>query len=168
MSEPFIAEIRLFGFNYAPQNWAPCNGQLMPIVQNTALFSLVGVMYGGDGKTTFALPNLQDAVPIAANTTNFVPGTTGGTETVTLNGNQLPAHTHAANCNSAAGNAYGPPNNIWASDAAGVNEYGPAGATPMNAAAISPAGGGQPHNNLQPFVVLNYCIALTGIYPPRS
>ncbi|MBL8295546.1 MAG: phage tail protein [Bryobacterales bacterium] len=168
MSEPFIAEIRMFGFNFAPQNWAQCNGQLLPIMQNTALFSLVGTMYGGDGKTTFALPNLQDAVPVAADTTDLVPGATGGVETVTLTESQLPAHSHAANCSSAAGNAYGPPGNIWAEDAAGVNEYGPASTTAMNSGAISPAGGGQSHNNLQPFVVLNYCIALTGVFPPRS
>lgn len=170
MSEPFIAEIRMFGFNFAPKGWAQCNGQLMPIVQNTALFSLVGTMYGGDGKTTFALPNLQGAVPLAAGTGNFVPGATGGVETVTLTSGQLPAHTHAPNCNSAAGNAFGPPGNIWAKDASGVNEYAAAGASQMNPAAISPAGSvqPQPHNNLQPYLVLNYCIALVGVFPPRS
>lgn len=168
MSEPFLAEIRIFGFNFAPQGWAQCNGQLLPISQNTALFSLLGTMYGGDGKSTFALPDLRGAVPLAANDT-LVPGSAGGEETVTLNSAQLPAHNHAVNCNSGAGNAYGPSGNMWAKDAAGTKEYAPgASANQMNAGAISPAGGGQPHNNIQPFAVVNYCIALVGIFPPRN
>jgi microcystin-dependent protein len=169
VSEPFVAEIRIFGFNFAPRNWAQCNGQLMPISQNTALFSLLGVNYGGDGKATFGLPNLQGAVPVGVDFANFQPGQTGGTETVALTAQQSPAHTHGVNCNTGQGNAYGPPGNLWAQDAAGVNEYAAASSgDQMNAGAITMAGGGQPHNNLQPYLVLNYCIALTGIFPPRG
>lgn len=168
MSEPFVAEIRMFGFDFAPKGWAQCNGQILPIAQNTALFSLVGTRYGGDGRTNFALPNLQDAVPLAADTSNFVPGTAGGVESVTLGSGQLPAHAHAVNCTLDAGNAFGPPGNIWAVDPSGVSEYSAKGGSQMNPGAISPAGSGLPHNNLQPYLVLNYCIALIGVYPPRS
>lgn len=172
MADPFLAEIKIFGFNFPPRNWAFCAGQLLPISQNTALFALVGTQYGGDGRTTFGLPNLQGIVPIhQGNGPGLSPrvvGQTGGVETVTLSVAQMPAHTHAAVCNSAPGNDYGPANDVWAQDAGGGNEYAAAASGQMNTAALTPAGGGQPHNNLQPFLSINYCIALAGIFPPRS
>lgn len=170
MSEPFLGEIRLFGFNFAPKGWAPCNGQTMPIAQNTALFAVLGTQYGGNGSTTFALPNLQGSVTLGVDFNTYLPGSTGGSETVTLQATQIPSHTHGVNCSTDPGNAYGPPGNVWAPDAGGNAEYAAAasGSDQMNANAISVAGGGQPHNNLQPFTVLNYCIALVGIFPPRS
>ena len=172
MSEPFIGEIREFGFNFAPIGWAQCSGQLMSIAQNTALFSILGTTYGGDGKTTFGLPNLQDSVPMGSGqgpglSDRFL-GETGGEAAVTLLGAEMPAHTHFARCNSGDGDQYDPGNNFWAQDAAGNAEYSATGAVPMNPAALGPAGGNQPHNNLQPYCVLNFCIALQGIFPPRN
>jgi microcystin-dependent protein len=173
MSEPFVGQIQIFGFNFAPQGWALCEGQLLSISQNTALFSILGTTYGGDGKTTFGLPNLQGRVPLQR---GQGPGLTlrnlgdmGGEEFVTLLDNQMPGHTHPANCNNAVGTSYDPAGQVWSQDAGGNQEYGPmASAGQMSPKAILPAGGGQPHNNLQPYLVLNYCIALQGIYPPRS
>ncbi|HEY3044525.1 MAG TPA: tail fiber protein [Vicinamibacterales bacterium] len=171
MADPFVAEIRLFGFNFAPKGWAMCNGQLLPISQNTALFSLLGTTYGGDGKSTFALPNLQSRVPMGTGQGQGLTlrdlGETGGTETVTLLISQMPVHTHAAACNSAVGNQYTPPG-FWAKDAAGNAEYNAAGASAMNAAALDQSGGDLPHTNMQPYCVVNYCIALQGVFPPRS
>lgn len=172
MSDQFVAEIRIFGFNFAPQQWALCQGQIIPISQNTALFSLVGTQYGGDGRVTFALPNLQGLVPIGQGQgPGLQPrqvGETGGVETVTLTMQQMPAHTHLPAANIGDGDDYGPANDIWATDAAGGNEYAPTPAGQMNAASLLPVGGGQPHNNLQPTLALNYCIALQGIFPPRG
>lgn len=174
MSDQFIAEIRIFASNFAPQGWAFCNGQLMSISQNTALFSLLGTTYGGNGMTNFALPNFQGVSPIhpgqGAGLSLRDLGETGGTETVTLLAAEIPAHTHAANCNSGMGDQYGPPGNFWATDAGGNDEYN-AAATPnitMAAGALGPTGGNTPHSNLQPYLVLNFCIALQGIFPARS
>ena len=123
MSDPFVGEIRVFGFNYAPDGWASCAGQLLPISQNTALFSILGTSFGGDGKSTFALPNLQGTVPVHVGAglglTPRVLGETGGTAEVTLSVAEMPAHSHTANCNSGSGTSYGPANNVWASDAGG-------------------------------------------------
>ncbi len=170
MADQFVAEIRIFGFNFPPVGWAACLGQLIPISQNTAVFSLVGTFYGGNGSSNFALPNLQGLVPIdqgnGPGLTPRVVGETGGTAAVTLAA--VPPHTHAAACNTANGNDYGPSNDVWAADAAGGNEYAAAGPGQMNPASLSPAGGGQPHNNMQPYVAMNYCIALQGIFPPRG
>lgn len=170
MSNPFIGEIRIFGFNFAPVGWAQCNGQIIPISQNTALFSILGTQYGGNGTSNFALPNLQGAVPLGADFNTYVPGGSGGSETVTLSVSQIPPHPHAVNCRSDPGNAYGPPGNVWAPDPGGSKEYANAasGSDQMNSSAIGPAGGGLPHNNVQPSLNLNYCIALVGVFPPRA
>jgi microcystin-dependent protein len=172
MSEPFIGEIRNFGFNFAPVGWAQCNGQLLPISQNTALFSILGTTYGGDGKSTFALPNLMGCVSMGAGQGPGLTlrdlGETGGSETVSLTTHQIPPHTHTASCNAAAGNQYAPAGNFWAQDAGGSNEYGAAAQAQMAPGAIGVSGGDQAHSNLQPYLVLNYCIALQGIFPSRN
>lgn len=172
MSEPFIGEVRCFGFNFAPKGWLQCNGQLLLITQNTALFAILGTTYGGDGKTNFALPNLNGNVVMGAGQgaglTPRVIGETGGVESVTLLESEMPVHTHPANCNSANGNQYGPGGHYWAQDAAGGSDYYGTGSVPMAAGALSPAGGNQAHTNLQPYLVSNYCIAIQGIFPPRS
>ncbi|PPC88967.1 MAG: phage tail protein [Methylobacter sp.] len=172
MSEPFIGEIRSFGFNFAPKGWLPCNGQLLTIAQNTALFSILGTTYGGDGRTNFALPNLNGNVAMGAGQgaglTPRVIGETGGVESVTLLESQIPAHTHPANCNNANGNQYGPAGHFWAQDAAGGHDYSDTATGQMASGTIQPAGGNQAHTNLQPYLVLNYCIATQGIFPPRS
>jgi len=168
VSQPFIGEIRIFGFNFAPTGWAQCNGQLLPISQNTALFSVLGTAFGGNGTSNFGLPNLMGVAHLGADQANNVPGTIAGAETVTLTTQQSPAHIHNVNCVSSAGNQFGPKGNLWATDATGTNEYGSPANASMNQNAIVPAGRNQPHNNIQPYLVLNYCIALTGIYPPRG
>jgi microcystin-dependent protein len=172
MSEPFVAEIRIFGFNFAPVGWAQCNGQLLPISQATAVFSLLGTYYGGDGRSTFGLPNLQGSAPMHwGNGPGLTPrsiGETGGESTVALTSTQMPQHTHTVNCNTADGDDYGPPGNVWAPDAAGNNLYAASSNGQMAAAAIAAQGGGQAHNNLQPYQVLNFCIALQGVFPSRG
>lgn len=174
MSEPFLAEIRIFGFNFAPFRWALCAGQLMPISQNTALFSLLGTNYGGNGTSNFALPNLQGMVAIGQGDgpglTPRVIGETDGVTSVTLALNQMPMHSHQASCNNEIADDYGPTNDFPAPDAGGTNQFGLTTATPVQMApiALNLAGGGQPHNNLQPYLTMNYCIALQGVFPARS
>jgi microcystin-dependent protein len=179
MSAPFVAEIRIFACNFAPTGWALCDGQLMPISQNTALFSLLGTQYGGDGKSNFALPNLQGNVPIhttqysgAGPLGDFPIGTMSGTDVITLVTSEMPAHTHTVRGDSDTNNALA----ISPSGAVPVN------ATPtltfsnattpqlgmMNPGMVSIAGGSLPHNNLMPYLTLTYCIALQGVFPPRS
>ncbi len=172
--EPFIGEIRLFGFNFAPRGWAFCNGQLLSIAQNTALFSLIGTYYGGNGQTTFALPNLQGRVPIhQGQGPGLTPRTIGemaGTEVVTLIQTEIPMHNHLIHTASAAGNSRIPNGKVLAKEAAGqtaVYADGPMDSA-LNPQSVSIAGGSQPHNNMPPFLVINYCIALEGIYPSRS
>lgn len=172
--DPFIGEIRIVGFNFAPNGWALCNGQLLPISQNTALFSILGTTYGGNGTTNFALPNLQGSAPLHAGQGNGlsprVLGETGGEETVTVLQSQMPGHTHALNGSNAAG-SQGPANGVWAKpDQRGISAYNssPGTSPAMSATALSPSGSGQPHNNLMPYLVMNFVIALTGIFPPRS
>lgn len=172
MSDQFVAEIRIFPFNFAPMGWALCDGQLLPISQYTALFSLIGTFYGGNGTSNFALPNLQGCVPMnqgnGAGLSPRVIGETAGENTVTLLLTQLPTHSHSANCFSGVGDQYGPQNCIWATDAGGNNEYDSDGTSNMAPGALQNVGGGQPHNNLQPYLTVNFCIALTGIFPSRS
>ncbi|MDX2149951.1 MAG: tail fiber protein [Bryobacteraceae bacterium] len=171
MADPFLAEIRIFPFTFAPRFWAFCNGDLIAIVQNTALFSLLGTTYGGDGKTTFALPDLRGRVPMfwgqGPGLTPRVQGESAGTETVTLTVQQAPSHGHAARASTGPGTQYGPGGGVWAADAGGAPFYGDAANTQMNAGAVASAGGGGAHNNLQPYLVLNFCIAVAGIFPPR-
>ncbi len=170
MSEPFIAEVRIFGFHFAPRGWAFCNGQLLPISQNTALFSLVGTTYGGDGKTTFALPNLQGRASMhpgrGPGLTARRLGENGGSETVTLTTMQMPSHSHALTGSDERGDATSPQNNYLGT---GTDMYAPEppGST-LSPPALPPAGGNQPHNNIQPSLSLNYCIALVGLYPSRG
>ncbi len=170
MDDQYIGEIRAFACNFAPVGWAVCSGQLISVSQNTALFSLLGITYGGDGHSTFGLPNLMGVVPIhqgqGPGLSYRTLGETGGATTVTLTKDEVPAHTHAAQCNPNAGNALSPAGAYWAADAGGAFEYGPAPNTTM--AAIESVGGGQPHDNMMPFGTVLYCIALQGVYPPRG
>jgi len=172
MSEPFVAEIRIFGFNFAPVGWAQCEGQLLPIAQNAAVFSLLGTSFGGDGRSTFGLPNLQGNAPMhwgnGAGLSVRDIGETEGEATITLTSSQIPAHTHPVECNTGDGDDYGPPGRVWAPDAAANNEYATSTDSHMAPAAISTQGGGLPHNNLQPYLVMNFCIALEGLFPSRS
>ncbi len=175
MSSPFVAEIRIFAGNFAPKGWAMCNGQIMPISQNTALFSLLGTMYGGDGRSNFALPNLQGAAPLQAGQGNglslYDQGQSGGEQTVTLLTTEMPAHSHAVNASTASGTLNTPQDNVWAKAVVarqGQNLYDPTVGTPMSDGAVSMAGGGQPHNNMPPFLALTFIIALQGVFPPRS
>ena len=174
MSEPFIGEIRMVGFNFAPRGWALCNGQLLSIASNNALFSLLGTYYGGDGRTTFALPNLQGRVPMhygsGAGLSPRLIGEAAGQESVSLTEAQLPAHTHKARASSLKGNTNSPVGRVWSKDA-GVQSAtytSNAADADMAAGAIAPAGGGQPHNNMPPYLAVNFVIALQGIYPARD
>jgi microcystin-dependent protein len=175
VADPFVAEIRIVPFNFAPVGWALCDGQLMPISQNTALFSLLGTTYGGDGRSNFALPNLQGAAPVAPGQgpglSNRVLGETGGQASVTLVSSQMPAHAHVAQAGAAAGSQTVPAGNTWAAPGAGrgLDIYDPApGSGPaMHAQALGVSGAGQPHNNLPPVLAFNFIIALQGIFPAR-
>jgi microcystin-dependent protein len=179
MSDQFVAEIRIFPFNFAPTGWAQCNGQLLPISQNTALFSLLGTHYGGDGKSTFALPDLQGNVPMHS---GQGPGLSGrflgemsGSELVTLLDSEMPAHTHAMMARGAAGtttNPQGasPANMSWLAGASfgAVRGYSTLAPNTQMSATLSITGGSLPHNNMQPYLTLNFCIALQGVFPPRN
>ena len=170
MSEPYIGEIRIAGFNFAPVNWAFCNGQLLAISKNSALFTLIGTTYGGDGQNTFALPNLQSRVPIHQGTylgNSLVMGQSGGTESVTLTLNQIPNHTHPPEVNSGGGTSNSPAGNFWA-DWTGSQFSDQAPGSQMNIGVINSAGGSQPHDNLPPYLVVNFIISLFGIYPSQS
>jgi microcystin-dependent protein len=165
MSESFLSEIRIMSFGFPPKGWALCNGQLLPINQNQALFSLLGTTYGGDGRVNFALPNLQARVPIHTGN-GHVLGETAGEQNHTLTISELPQHTHAPVGSANAPSAPGAQNNLWASGNAQV--YAGTGNSPMNAACIQNAGGSQVHNNMQPFLTLSFCIALLGIFPSQQ
>jgi microcystin-dependent protein len=169
MSEPFIAEIKIFAGNFAPRSFAFCNGQLLPIAQNTALFSLVGTTYGGDGRTTLGLPNLQDRLPMhpgrGPGLTTRRLGESGGVNTVTLNSSQVPSHTHSIRGTTEAPDTASPAGAF----AAMAPVFEPGGnLTNMADEAILPVGSSQAHTNQQPFLKLNFVIALQGLYPSRS
>jgi microcystin-dependent protein len=173
MSSPFLGEIRNFGFNFAPRGWAQCNGQILSIAQNSALFSLLGTTYGGNGQTTFALPNLQGRVPIGMGAgpglTNRVHGEQAGAETTTLVTNNLPAHSHALNAKAGVGNQASPSGHLLAASDQRNSQYSSSGAdTAMAATSIGSTGSGTPIDNMQPYLVMNYCIALQGIFPSRN
>jgi microcystin-dependent protein len=171
-AEPFLGEISIVGFNFAPQGWAFCNGQILAISQNTALFSLLGTTYGGDGITTFALPDLRGRVAIhmgqGPGLSSYVEGQIGGTETTTLLVAQMPAHSHAAMADATNGSSDTPTGLVVARNAAGVPQYGSNPTVALAPQAIGSTGGTQPHNNLQPYLTLNFIIALSGIFPSRS
>lgn len=167
MSEPFLGQISSFAFAFPPRGWAQANGQLLAINQNQALFSLLGTQYGGNGTQTFALPNLQGRVAVH-NGSAFAIGQTGGVESVTLTTSQLPAHAHTVNCNKNAGTQATPSGALWAADGAGNAPYSSGGGTALAGGAIAPVGGSQPHNNVSPMLVINFCIALVGIFPSRN
>ncbi|MEA2297904.1 MAG: hypothetical protein QOF77_840 [Solirubrobacteraceae bacterium] len=163
MSEPFLSEIRVFSFNFPPKGWAMCNGQILQINQNQALFALLGTTYGGNGQTTFALPNLQGSGPMHRGAGHAL-GEKGGEVNHTLTLPELPTHTHLVTGSSANGSTPGP-----GVPAAVNNVYGPpASPVALDPASLTPAGGSQPHNNLMPFLVLNFCISLVGIFPSRN
>lgn len=174
MTNPFVAEIRIFPFNFAPTQWAVCDGQILPLSQNTALFSLLGTTYGGDGKSTFALPDMQDSAPMfygqGPGLTLHEIGETGGSQTVSLLESEIPAHNHAMKSEVLAnGNKGTPsPSTAFAKAAGGAVYETATDGTVMNAGVIAPAGGDQPHNNMMPYITLNFCIALQGVFPPRS
>lgn len=172
MSEPFIGEIRVVGFGFPPRGWAMCNGQLLAIAQNQALFSILGTTYGGNGVTTFALPNLQGRAALSSGQgpglSNYSLGQAAGEGSVTLQSTQLPPHLHQVMGNSTPGTAASPAGGVWAVSPQADNMYSPSGDTRMNPGAIAPAGGNQPHNNIQPSLALMVIIALVGIYPSRN
>jgi microcystin-dependent protein len=174
MSDPFVAEVRIFPFNFAPKGWAFCDGQLLPISQNTALFSLLGTTYGGDGKTTFALPDFQGRVPMHPGQGPGLSlhdlGEEGGSDFVTLLQSEMPAHSHTVQGSNTNSNQQTPTLNFHAGSIQN-KRYAPAATVPdvtMNAMIITPTGGSLPHNNLSPYLTLNFCIALQGVFPPRT
>lgn len=175
MSTPFVAEIRIFGFNFAPRGWAFCNGQLLPISQNTALFSLLGTTYGGNGVSTFALPNFQGAAPMqqgqGAGLSLRDLGEQAGEQAVTLLEIEMPAHSHGAQGVSGAGGQAPSPATTWAdANHRGISQYAAPDVSnvSMSPLGLSATGGSQPHNNMMPYLVLNFCIALQGVFPARS
>jgi microcystin-dependent protein len=166
MSSPFIGEIRMFGGNFAPVGWAFCNGALMAIDQNDALFNLIGTTYGGDGQTTFALPDLQSRIPLHVGP-GFALAQTGGVETVTLTNNQIPAHSHVPQANSGAGTQSSPANGMWALST--LNQFSSAApSVSLAPAALGPSGGSQPHENMMPFLVVNFILSLFGVFPSQT
>ena len=170
--DPFVAEIRIFPFNFAPKGWAFCDGQILPLSQNTALFSLLGTTYGGDGKSNFALPDMQGNAPMHPGQGPGLSlhdlGETGGSETVSLLESEIPSHSHPLTASAADGISTSPANQMFA-QGVGVSQWGTiAPNTQLADTALAPAGGDQPHNNLQPYLTLNFCIALQGVFPPRT
>ena len=169
MADPFLAEIRIFPFNFPPKGWAFCNGQLIPISQNTALFALLGTTYGGDGKSTFALPDLQGSAPMHPGQGSGLSlrdlGEQGGSETVTLLVSEIPAHAHQMMALGAISNQPSPANNTWGRSTA--NPYTSPQNGQMSDQALGLNGGSLPHNNMQPYLALNFCIAMQGVFPQR-
>lgn len=173
MSMPFIGEIRICSFNFPPKGWAFCNGQLLPINQNQALFSILGTTYGGDGRVNFALPDLRSRVPLhfGQNTgQNYVLGQRGGEENVTLNVQQMPAHNHTLRDNNQGANSTLPGNAVLAVAQNNLSLYAssPGSSQTLNGQSLTNSGGNQPHTNIQPYLTLNFIIALVGIFPTRN
>jgi microcystin-dependent protein len=176
MADPFVAEIRIFGFNFAPTGWAQCNGQILPISQNTALFSLLGTTYGGNGQSTFALPDMQGNACLhpgqGPGLSLYDLGQQGGSETITLLDSEMPIHNHTLLANPNPGDNLIPSPTTSLASSTGGSLYVTAASNPpltqMAFQALTPAGGSLPHNNMQPYLVLNYCIALQGVFPPRT
>ena len=172
MSNPFVAEIRIAGFNFAPRGWAQCNGQLLPISQNTALFSLLGTFYGGDGKSTFALPDLQGSAPLhpgqGPGLSQYFLGQQGGSETVTLLQTEIPAHNHNVGVSAGDGLDQGPANSLLATGI-GVGQYAPPPTnTTLSPTTLGVAGSSLPHNNMMPYITMNFIIAMQGVFPARN
>jgi microcystin-dependent protein len=179
MTEPFLGQIQPFGFAFAPRGWAQCNGQILSIAQNTALFSLLGTMYGGNGQTTFALPNLQSRVPMHYGTPpggpSYSQGEEAGEETITLNLSQMPAHNHTFSGTTAAANSVHPADGavlalVHHSGGSTPDFYYAPDTTPqpINPASLSLFGGNLPHTNIQPYLTINWCIAMQGVFPSRN
>lgn len=173
MSEPFTAEIRIFAGNFAPRGWAFCNGQLLPVSQNTALFSLIGTTYGGDGRSTTALPNLQGRAPMhpgrGPGLTSRRLGQRGGTEMISLSEAQMPNHTHTLQVQNDVANSNDPQDRVWSRVFGAGNLYAaPGSIASMADQSLPSTGGSQPHNNMQPYLAINFIIALVGLYPSRS
>jgi microcystin-dependent protein len=170
--DPFVAEIRIFPFNFAPKGWAFCDGQILPLSQNTALFSLLGTTYGGDGKSNFALPNMQGNAPMHPGQGPGLSlhdlGETGGSDTVSLLESEIPSHAHTLRGNNTLGDSPGPAGHALARYANAYQQNTTQNLVVMAPESLPPAGGDQPHNNLQPYLTLNFCIALQGVYPPRT
>lgn len=166
MSTPFLGEIRMFGGNFAPRGWALCAGQTLAIASNDALFTLIGTTYGGNGQTTFNLPDLRGRMPVHQGQ-GFVIGQSAGSENVTLLPGQIPSHSHVAAAQSDAGTQSGPGGNVWASSGLGQFSPGPPNAT-MSPSAISVSGSSQPHPNMMPYLAINFIIALEGIFPSQN
>lgn len=166
MSEPFLAEVKIVGFNFAPRGWALCDGQILPINQNQSLYSLLGTTYGGDGRTSFALPDLRGRTPIHFNTGHGL-GQKSGEEAVTLSASEMPAHDHTAQASNNNASTGEPTSNVLAR-ATNPTYHSAANLTALNTLSVSHAGGGQAHENMQPSLTLNYCIALTGLFPSRN
>jgi microcystin-dependent protein len=164
VSEPFLAEIKIISWNYAPKGWAFCNGQLLPINQNQALFSILGTTYGGNGQNNFALPDLRDRCPIHMGA-GFTLGEQGGETAHTLKLSELPAHTHTPQANTGAADQGAATNNFWAALGA---SYGAVPNDTMNPQTVTATGGSQAHDNMSPYLVLNFIIALQGIFPSRN
>lgn len=164
MPQPYVGEIRLFAGNFAPAGWQLCEGQLLPISENETLFQLIGTTYGGDGQSTFALPDMRGRIPVHQGP-GFVLSQTGGAEEVTLTLGQIPAHTHVVAATANAGSSSSPQSNLLATAVGNIYFPGPGGQTLMSGSSVSSAGGSQPHSNMQPYVCVNYIISLFGIFP---
>jgi microcystin-dependent protein len=173
MGQPYVGEIRMFGGNFPPNGWMTCDGQVLPISENDVLFNLIGTTYGGDGQSTFALPNLSGRIPIHMGqgpglTQNYTIGQLGGVSTVTLNANQIPTHTHAMICSTNIGTAQSPSNAELAQSTVGQMYFADVTDSNLAANSVGTAGGGQPHENVQPFLAFTYIISLFGIFPSQN
>lgn len=166
MTEQFLGEIRMMSFGFPPKGWATCDGQLLPIAQNQALFALLGTTYGGDGRTTFALPDLRGRAPLHFDNAQFTQGQRGGEEAHTLQINELPTHIHVPTAGSGAASTASPTNAFWADSGKAI--FNSSANTSMSPGIVPSTGGSQPHQNRSPFLTLNFCIALVGIFPSRN